>query len=92
MTLRSAGAALLVSLGTAPAFAQRTEAPRQPVIAAGLAEDQVDVKVNYSGARIVLFATAPSGEAESAGMAVALIGPSEPAKVIRVTPTGEQSF
>lgn len=92
MSLRWAGAGLLGLLAVCPASGQRTEAPRQPVISAGLAEDQVEVKVNYSGARIVLFATAPSDENESSGMAVALIGPSEPAKVIRRTPTGEQRF
>lgn len=82
---------LLASLAPA-AIAQRTEGPQQPPIAAGLAEDTVEVKVNYSGARIVLFATGPAGDAEGTGMAVALIGPSEPHEVIRRTPAGEKRF
>jgi uncharacterized protein (TIGR02186 family) len=92
MSLRFAGAAIFAILAAAPASSQRTEGPQQPVITAGLAEDQVEVKVNYSGARIVLFATAPAGENDSSGMAVALIGPSEPAKVIRRTPAGDRRF
>jgi uncharacterized protein (TIGR02186 family) len=85
---------LVVGLFAAPgAFAQpRGEGPQQPAIAAGLAEDRVEVKVNYSGARIVLFVTAPPNENESSGLAVALIGPSAPHKVIRRTTAGERSF
>ncbi len=83
----------LIALIAAPAFAQRTEAPSQPpAITAGLAEDTVEVKVNYSGARIVLFATAPPNENQSSGLAVALIGPSAPATVVRRTPQGEKTF
>jgi len=81
---------------TQPAAAQLSEAPReapQPMIVAGLAEDQVEVKVNYAGARIVLFATAPADQSGSSGLAVALIGPSAPAEVIRRKPTGgEERF
>jgi uncharacterized protein (TIGR02186 family) len=82
-----------------PASAQLSEAPRRPapaptpVFVAGLAEDQVEVKVNYAGARIVMFATAPANETGSSGLAVALIGPSAPAEVIRRKPTGgEERF
>jgi len=92
MRVRVAVAAVLACLAAAPAIAQRTEAPSQSVISAGLAEDTVEVKVNYSGARIVLFATAPAGDNDSTDMAVALIGPSEPAEVIRRTPTGNERF
>lgn len=96
MSLRWALSGILVCLASSAAVAQRadprTEGPSQPVISAGLAEDQVEVKVNYSGARVVMFATAPAGENESSGMAFALIGPSEPAKVIRRTPTGDRGF
>jgi uncharacterized protein (TIGR02186 family) len=81
----------LFILAMQPASAQLTEAPR-PTIVAGLAEDSVEVKVNYSGARVVLFVTAPPNENASSGLAVALIGPSEPAKVIRRTPQGERRF
>jgi uncharacterized protein (TIGR02186 family) len=96
MRLRWTGAGLLASLAASAAVAQRpdqrTEGRPQPAIAAGLAEDQVEVKVNYAGARVVMFATAPAGENESSGMAVALIGPNESARVFRRTPTGEQRF
>jgi uncharacterized protein (TIGR02186 family) len=61
-------------------------------MAAGLAEDTVEVKVNYSGARIVLFATAPTPEDATSGLAVALIGPSAPQEVIRSTAGGPQRF
>src|SRR5262245_43771734 len=74
------------------AVAQQSEGPHLPAIAAGLAEDTVEVKVNYSGARIVLFATAPAGDSEGTGLAVALIGPPESQRVIRRTPTGEKRF
>lgn len=83
---------LLLALIAPPALAQKTEAPRQIPLAAGLAEDRVEVKVNYSGARIVLFATAPAGEDDNSGLAVALIGPSAPQEVIRRTPKGERKF
>lgn len=83
---------LLLACLAPGASAQRSEGPQQPPIAAGLAEDTVEVKVNYSGARIVLFATAPAGDGEGTGLAVALIGPSESQEVIRRTPTGEKRF
>lgn len=83
---------LLLALVAPPAIAQRTETPAHTPIAAGLAEDRVEVKVNYSGARIVLFATAPAGDNDKSGLAVALIGPSAPQEVVRRTPTGERKF
>lgn len=83
---------LLLACLSPAASAQRGEGPEQPAIAAGLAEDTVEVKVNYSGARIVLFATAPAGETEGTGLAVALIGPPEAQEVIRRTPSGERRF
>lgn len=70
-----------------------TPAPRKPAaIAAGLAEDTVEVKVNYSGAQIVLFADSPAANEPNTGFAVALIGPSKPQTVIRNTPRGVQHF
>jgi uncharacterized protein (TIGR02186 family) len=83
---------LLLACLAPAAAAQRTEGPRQPPIVAGLAEDTVEVKVNYSGARIVLFATGPESESEGTGLAVALIGPPAPQDVIRRTPLGEKRF
>ncbi|HEX5008099.1 MAG TPA: TIGR02186 family protein [Hyphomonadaceae bacterium] len=86
-------ALLLLVIWLAPvAVAQRSEGAPQPQIAAGLAEETVEVKVNYSGARIVLFATAPAGDSEGTGLAVALIGPPESQEVIRRTPAGEKRF
>lgn len=61
-------------------------------MAAGLAEEVVEVKVNYTGSRIVLFATAPQPENETSGLAVALIGPMAPQKMIRRTAGGEQKI
>lgn len=74
------------------ASAQRVEGHDRPFMAAGLAEETVEVKVNYSGSRIVLFATAPQPENETSGMAVALIGPIAPQKMIRRTATGDQTI
>ena len=77
--------------GAAPTPAQH--APKKPAaIAAGLAENTVEVKVNYSGARIVLFADSPAADEPNTGFAVALIGPSEPQTVTRNTPGGVQHF
>jgi uncharacterized protein (TIGR02186 family) len=84
--------ALLLACLAPVATAQRSEGPQQPAIAAGLAEDTVEVKVNYSGARIVLFATGPAAEGEGTGLAVALIGPPQSQEVIRRTPAGERRF
>jgi len=83
---------LLLACLAPGASAQRSEGPQQPPIAAGLAEDTVEVKVNYSGARIVMFATAPAGDSEGTGLAVALIGPPTSQEVVRRTPAGEKRF
>lgn len=86
------GAALAQSEAVA-APAPAPHAPKKPAaIAAGLAEDTVEVKVNYSGARIVLFADSPAADEPNTGFAVALIGPSMPQTVTRNTPTGAQHF
>jgi uncharacterized protein (TIGR02186 family) len=90
--MRLVAALLVILLGAQDAFAQPGEGPPPPPIAAGLAEDRVEVKVNYSGMRVVLFVTAPPNENETSGLAVALIGPSAPHQVIRRTPTGERRF
>lgn len=74
------------------ASAQRIDERDRPFMAAGLAEDTVEVKVNYSGSRIVLFATAPQPENETSGMAVALIGPMAPQKMIHRTAAGDQTI
>jgi uncharacterized protein (TIGR02186 family) len=85
------GIAGIAAIVAPVAIAQLSEAPHTlPQITAGLAEDSVEVKVNYSGARIVLFATASANEGPSSGLAVALIGPGAPAKVVRRTPSGRE--
>jgi uncharacterized protein (TIGR02186 family) len=83
--------AFLLALFAIPhASAQRLEAPERPFMAAGLAEETIELKVNYSGVRVVLFATAPQPENETSGLAVALIGPSAPQEMIRRTAAGEE--
>src|SRR5579871_6323220 len=83
----------------APAPRQAQPTPANPIsqhssaaIAAGLAEDTVQVKVNYSGARVVLFADSAAADQPDTGFAVALLGPAKPATVIRNTPSGTQRF
>lgn len=91
MKLRLLAFAVL-ALTIPPASAQRVSNAEKPFMAAGLAEDVVEVKVNYSGSRIVLFATAPQPENDTSGMAVALIGPMAPQKMIQRTNTGDQTI
>ncbi len=82
----------LAALVIPQASAQRVEGRDRPFMAAGLAEDVVELKVNYSGSRIVLFATAPQPENETSGMAVALIGPMAPQKMIHRTAAGDETI
>lgn len=82
----------LFALFVPQAAAQRVDSAEKPFMAAGLAEDVVEVKVNYSGSRIVLFATAPQPENDTSGMAVALIGPMAPQKMIHRTAAGDQTI
>lgn len=82
--------ATLLILAGAPATAQRLEQPDRPLMAAGIAEDRIDVEVNYSDSRIIVFASTPQPENETSGIAVALIGPIVPQKMIRSTRTGDQ--
>ena len=84
--------AILALLLAPAATAQRMEGPDRPFMAAGLAEDVVELKVNYTDSRIVLFATAPQPENPTSGMAVALIGPMAPQKMIRRTAAGDQTI
>jgi uncharacterized protein (TIGR02186 family) len=83
----------LLALITLPAAsAQRLEGRDPPFMAAGLAENTVEVKVNYTGSRIVLFATAPQPENETSGLAIALIGPMAPQRMIHRTAAGDQTI
>jgi uncharacterized protein (TIGR02186 family) len=90
--MKVAAALFVILLGAQGAFAQPGEGPPRPPLASGLAEDRVEVKVNYSGMRVVLFVTAPPDENETSGLAVALIGPSAPHQVVRRTAAGERRF
>lgn len=84
--------ALLGEEGVAAPTARRLS-PQKPVsIAAALAEPKVEVKVNYSGARIVLFVASSALNDASAGFAVALVGPTAPQTVVRQTDRGRESF
>lgn len=86
------GVLFILLLAIPHASAQRIEGRDRPFMAAGLAENTIEVKVNYTGTRIVLFATVPQPENDTSGMAVALIGPMTPQKMVRRTATGDQTI
>jgi uncharacterized protein (TIGR02186 family) len=85
-----AGAVAVVLAAVAPAVA----APPKPVdcLSSGLAEDRVEVKVNYSGARIVLFASSPQTADPETLLVVAVIGPETSPELLRRTPKGPETF
>lgn len=64
----------------------------RPFMPAGLAEDSIEVTVNFTGSRVVLFANTPQPENETSGLAVALIGPVKTQRMIQRTPDGEQTI
>lgn len=86
---------LLVLLAAAAlcgaALAQPRTPAERPFMPAGLAEESIEVTVNFSGSRVVLFANTPQPENETSGLAVALIGPPISQKMIRNTAQGEQT-
>lgn len=85
--------ALLVTLllvSSTPALAQRLEGRDRSILAAGLAEDSIDVEVNYTGSRVIVFAATPQPQNETSGLAVALVGPVVPHRMIRRTDAGDQ--
>lgn len=82
--------ATTVAFAAVPAVAQRLEGVDRPVMPAGIAEDRIDVEVNYSDSRIIIFAATPQPENETSGLAVALIGPMVTQKMVRHTATGDQ--
>ena len=87
----SLGILLITCLALASAaHAQTPDEPASPVTS-GLADDEVEVKINYSGAEVVLFVSAPPSD-EPGGMAVALIGPRRPHTVTQQTPAGPRTF
>lgn len=86
----SLGLFLLAScLQATIAHAQSPDAPS--LVTSGLADEEVEVKINYSGAEVVLFVSAPPSDAPG-GMAVALIGPRLPHTVTQQTPAGPRTF
>ncbi len=82
---------LLVLFAVGPASSQDGQ-PAVSAVTAGLAEEIVEVKINYSGAKVVLFASAPLSASNDAGLVVALIGPRRPHTVTRNTPDGPEKF
>lgn len=85
-TLAAIIAASTLSLS---AGAQTTDEPSP--VSSGLADEQVDVQINYSSAEVVLFVSSPVTN-ETGGMAAALIGPRRPHTITRQTEAGPRSF
>jgi uncharacterized protein (TIGR02186 family) len=79
-------AALLAST----AQAQRLEGTERQIMAAGIAQDVIEVEVNYNDSRVIVFAATPQPENPTSGIAVALVGPVIPHRMIRRTASGEQ--
>jgi uncharacterized protein (TIGR02186 family) len=87
--------ALIAALGllfAGAALAQSRTPADRPFMPAGLAQDSIEVTVNFTGSRVVLFANTPQPENETSGLAVALIGPVTTQRMIRRTPDGEQAI
>lgn len=84
--------AAMLLFSAVPATAQRLEGPDRPVMAAGIAEDRIDVEVNYSDSSVIVFAATPQPENETSGIAIALVGPMAKQKMIRATKTGDQTI
>lgn len=74
------------------ALAQPRTPIDRPFMPAGLAEESIEVTVNFTGSRVVLFANTPQPENETSGLAVALIGPPVSQKMIHNTTSGEQTI
>ena len=86
-------AGLLISTGllfASAAQAQRLEGSERQILAAGIAEDVIEVEVNYNDSRVIVFAATPQPENPTSGIAVALVGPIVPHRMIRRTAVGEE--
>lgn len=70
--------------------AQRGEATERSIMAAGIAQDVIEVEVNYSDSRVIVFAAMPQPENPTSGVAIALLGPIEPHRMIRRTAAGNE--
>ena len=77
-------------LATTAAEAQRREDAERPIMAAGIAQDVIEVEVNYNDSRVIVFAATPQPENPTSGIAVALVGPIVPHRMIQRTATGEE--
>jgi uncharacterized protein (TIGR02186 family) len=86
IVLALVSAALLAST----AQAQRLEGTERQIMAAGIAQDVIEVEVNYNDSRVIVFAATPQPENPTSGIAVALVGPVIPHRMIRRTASGEQ--
>lgn len=84
--------AIMLAVGVGSAAAQRLEGADRPLMAAGISEDRIDVEVNYSDSRVIVFAAIPQPENETSGIAVALVGPIIPQKMVRATKSGDQTI
>ena len=87
---RIAGALLAILTLASSAQAQRLEGPERQMLAAGVAQDVIEVEVNYNDSRVIVFAATPQPENPTSGLAVALVGPMVPHRMIRRTEAGEQ--
>ncbi len=85
--------ALLIAAGllaTSTSHAQRIEGAERQILAAGIAQDVIEVEVNYNDSRVIVFAATPQPENPTSGIAVALVGPIVPHRMIRRTAAGDQ--
>jgi len=89
MIARLLSLSLMLATGSS-AIAQPATSGDRPFMPAGLAQESIEVTVNFTGSRVVLFANTPQPENETSGLAVALIGPTISQKVIRRTSAGEE--
>lgn len=80
----------LASLAIATAHAQRPAGGEQQLMAAGIAQDVIEVEVNYSDSRVIVFAAMPQPENATSGIAIALVGPVVPHRMIRRTEAGDE--
>ncbi len=87
---RQALLAIMLAFGASNAMAQRLESADRPLMAAGISQDRIDVEVNYSDSSVIVFAAIPQPENETSGIAVALVGPIIPQKMVRATKSGDQ--
>ena len=89
---RALTASLILLACLFPASTANAQDQQNPIIvSSGLADEQVEVKINYSGAEVILFVSAPPSD-EPGGMAVALIGPRFPHTITQQTPSGPRTF